>query len=73
MGFQEWERKCHRLKNDTGNPSSTVGAEVTRLQMLWKSRGLAVEEVSLLTSAPTFQTRSWPSGGVETRKRLSGL
>jgi hypothetical protein len=35
-----------------------VGAEVTRLQMLWKSPGLAVEEVDLLTSAPPFQTGS---------------
>ncbi len=26
--------------------------------MLWKSPGLAVEAVDLLTSAPTFQTRS---------------
>jgi hypothetical protein len=47
-----------------GNPGRTeksnsmVGAEVTRLQMLWKSPGLEVEEVSLLTSAPTFQTRA---------------
>ncbi len=31
-----------------------VDAEVTRLQMLWKSPGLEVEEVDLLTSASTF-------------------
>ncbi len=37
------------------------GAEVTRHQMLWKAPGLAVEEVSLLTSTPTFQTRSQAS------------
>ncbi len=36
------------------NFHSMVGTEVTRLQMLWKSPGLAVEEVSLLTSVPTF-------------------
>ncbi len=35
-----------------------AGAEVTRLQIHWKSPGLAVEEVDLLTSAPPFQTRS---------------
>ena len=38
--------------------NSMVCAEVTRLQMLWKSPGLEFGEVSLLTSAPTFQTRS---------------
>jgi hypothetical protein len=35
-----------------------VGAEVTRLEMLWKSAGLEVEEMDILTSAPTFETRS---------------
>ncbi len=40
------------------NSNPRVGAEVTRLPMLWKPPGLAVEEVDLLTSAPTFQTRS---------------
>ena len=40
------------------NFHSMVGAEVTRLQMLWKLPGLAVDEVDLLTSTPTFQTRS---------------
>jgi hypothetical protein len=44
------------LKRVSENSHSMVGAEVTRLQMLWKSPGLAAEEVSLLTSAPTFQT-----------------
>ena len=34
-------------------------AEVTRPPMPWKMPGLAVEEVDLLTSAPTFQTRSY--------------
>ena len=33
-----------------------AGAEVTRLQMLWKTPGLVVEEVDLLTSTPAFQT-----------------
>ena len=40
------------------NSISMVGAEVTRLQMLWKLPGLTVEKVDLLTSAPVFQARS---------------
>jgi hypothetical protein len=44
------------------NSHSIVGAEETRLQMLWKSPSLAVEEVDLLTLAPPFQTRSVPIG-----------
>ena len=40
------------------NSNSIAGTEVTRLQLPGKSRGLAVEEVDLPTSAPTFQTGS---------------
>jgi mucin-19 len=46
------------IKSLSENSDPMGGAEVTRLRMLWKTPDLAVDEVSLLTSAPTFQTRS---------------
>ena len=46
-------------------------AEVTRPPMPWKMPGLAVEEVDVLTSAPTFQTRS--RSGVPHRSRRRAL